>query len=236
MDSVQLNPGEFIISSVLGDVTGDGVPDTVYLVGKKENPSDIFIRTVTVVIVDGKTGRITRVPVPYAGYNPRTLLCDFTHDGVLDILVSIDSGGSGGFGFFYIFSFRNNQVQPLFDNESFNATYKYDVNFRNNFKVDVTSFQTGKTYTIDVHDKKNVYSDIYTANGILIKPVKGFVPGLNQLYPLESTKDGCDLLAIQYVNGLYNADRIGYIETTLTWDGAKFVLAKETVTKAVPTI
>lgn len=233
MDIMMDSGNNFLITTVKGDVTGDGVPDTVYLTGYKEKPADIFIRNITLVIEDGKTGRLT--PITFknnAGYNPRIFLGDFTKDNVLDILISIDSGGSGGFGFYYIFSAKNGEVRKIFDNDEFNQTYRYDVIFRDNCQVAVYSQFFKKTYLIDVSYKKDFYMEqgVYDRACKLLKPVTGFVPGLNNLYPLETTEKGSyNLLAVQRVIGLFGADTLGYIETTLEWNGRTFVPIAERI-------
>lgn len=209
------------ITSQKADVTGDGVLDTISITGNKVLPPGEFIQNLTLVIVDGANGSTANIPLGVGGYNPRLFIGDFNCDGVADILVSIDSGGSGGFGFYYIFSYKNDQLTRLFDWEEFNQEYKFTVEFLDYYRVRVYSQNLHKTFIIDVSDKKDVYAQIYGPDGKLLKPVQGFVPGLNTLYPAGG-ENGCyDLLAILRIAGLYNADVIGYIEITLRWDKNK---------------
>ena len=220
------------IQTKRADVNGDGVVDTIYLTGEKEKPEDIFIRNIKLVIEDGRTQKRTVITFANnAGYNPRLFLGDFNKDNTDDILISIDSGGSGGFGFYYIYSFVGDRAQLLFDNDGYNAKIKYDVIYKDGCKVQVYNYQFKKVYIIDVRAKqKEIYSDIYDKNCSLLKPTSGFVPGLNNLYPLAGkTQDSYNLLAIERVIGLYGADTLGYLETILEWDGVRFIQRAETL-------
>ena len=108
-----------IISGAFGDVNGDGVPEYVYLTAvKSEDPSSPYLEQITLNIQDGVTGRVHTIPLDEngnSGYQPTVFLGDFTKDGIMDILISIESGGSGAFTFNYVYSFVNNQGRKLFD-------------------------------------------------------------------------------------------------------------------------
>lgn len=226
----------YIITRETADVTGDGVLDTITLTGFKEKPDDIFIRNITLVVVNGATKKeITVTFANNAGYNPRIFLGDFTGDNIPEVMLSIDSGGSGGFGFYYIYSFKNGIPQKLFDNDEFNNKYKYDVTFREGCKIAVYSHYFARTYFIDVSDRKDFYiaEGVYNRSCQLLKPTEGFVPGLNNLYPLRDSDDNkYRLLAIQRIIGLYGADTVGYIEMTLEWQVSSFVPISERVTSS----
>lgn len=209
-----------------GDVNGDIIPDNIYLVGEKlyktESP---FIENITLIIQDGLTGSYTNIPLKNnAGYNPTIFLGDFSGDKVNDILISIDSGGSGGYAFYYIYSFFNNIQKIIFDHEIFDEKYKYYVNYLDYYEVEVTSSDNEKRYLIDIKYKGEDYlSEIYDDNGKLKKPIEGWVNPLGGLYPIDFQRDGIyGLYAIQRIAGRYNADGLGYVQTSLEWDGNEF--------------
>ena len=54
-------------------------------------------------------------------------------------MVSIDTGGSGGYGIFYIYSFRNNSLHELFNVDDYNGKYAFQANFEDFYKVRVES-------------------------------------------------------------------------------------------------
>ncbi|EOD00511.1 hypothetical protein [Caldisalinibacter kiritimatiensis] len=223
----------YILDFKRGDVNGDRVIDNVYLVGEKtsglESP---FTDNITLIIQDGKTGRFTRIPLKdNAGYNPTIFLGDFTGDKVKDILVSIDSGGSGGLAFYYIYSFVNNKPKEIFDHEKFNEKYQYNVIYKDFYQVEVTPKDKSKKYIIDIRYKGKEYlSEIYDEDGKLKELIEGWVNPLGGLYPIDFQRDGVyELYALQRIAGRYNADGLGYVQTSLEWNGKKFVPFFQTV-------
>jgi hypothetical protein len=220
-----------IIFYISGDVNGDRISDNLYLSGTI-TPSSQFIQNITLIIQDGRTGRLTRVSLEEnAGYNPRLFLGDFTGDGINDILISIDSGGSGAIMYHYIYSFINNNPNLIFDFNAYNKEYPYDVTFKNNYKVEVTSRANSMKYIIDISLKGQEYlNEIYDENGNLKEPISGFVNPLSGLYPDDFNSDGVyEILAYQKIAGRYNADSLGYILNILKWEGNKFILDNQNV-------
>jgi hypothetical protein len=223
----RVNPS--IVSVARGDVTGDKIFDNVYLTGTK-TPDSPFIQNITLVVQDGRTGRTRNVQLSEnAGYNPTLFLGNFTGNGVDDILIRIDSGGSGAFTYDYVYSFVNNNPQLLFDFNVYNEQFQYDVSYQDNYKVKVISKINHLTYLIDISLRDPEYlSEIYDANGKLKNPIEGFVNPLSGLYPVDFDSNGVyELLAYQKIAGRYNADALGYVLNTLAWKNDRFVLQNQ---------
>lgn len=228
-DAAAANPS--VVFHIIGDVTGDRIPDDVFLTGTR-TPMSPFITNITLVVRDGRTGRTTSVSLSQnAGYNPRIFLGDFNGDGVNDILIGIDSGGSGAIMYHYIYSFINNTPRLMFDFDAYNEEYKYAVNYKDNYKVEVDSKKNNNKYIIDISLRDEEYlSEIYDENGRLKEPISGFVNPLSGLYPVDFNADGIyELLAYQKIAGRYNADSLGYILNTLKWQNNSFVLDNQNV-------
>ncbi|MYL30166.1 VCBS repeat-containing protein [Halobacillus halophilus] len=207
-----------------GDVNGDSIMDYVYLSGY-QSPDSPYVTGITLIIQDGRTQQFYSIPLPTnTGYQPRLFLGDFTGSGIDDILVSMDSGGSGGFGYYYVYSFFNNQPSLLFNYESFDSSFKYTVTYQNDYKVKVVSETPALSFLIDLSNRSEAYlSEIYTDDGTLLTPLQGSVSGLNQLYPVDFNGDGVyELFAFQRVTGRYNADGLGLMQTPLSWNGQQF--------------
>ena len=220
-----------IVAYVRGDVTGDRVPDYVYLTGIR-TPRSPFIQNITLVIRNGMTGGITTIPLSgNEGYNPTIFLGDFTGNQVDEILVGINSGGSGGIMYYYIFSFINSTEKLLFDFSAYNEQYNYDVTYKDNFKVDVISKENNQKYIIDISNRDIDYlNDIYDKNGKLKNPINGFVNPLSGLYPVDFDSNKVfELLAYQKIAGRYNADSLGYVMNTLRWKKNMFSLDNQYV-------
>jgi len=214
-----------------GDVNGDGILDNVYLYGNQTDGP--FADRITLIIQDGRSNRSTAVNLPNnAGYNARLFLGDFSKDNVQDILVSIDTGGSGGYGIFYVYSFRNNILYEMFDVEKYNEAYKFNVNYEDFYKVSVSNPQLDVLFTIDISSKGYDYlSQYYDEDGKLKKPVQGEVLALGGLFPIVTNERGMgyDLFALQRIIGTTNADTLGYVENLLTWNGNQFASFRLTV-------
>jgi hypothetical protein len=220
-----------IVSYARGDVSGDGIPNNVYLTGTKR-PDSPFTENITLVIQNGMMGGFTRIPLSdNAGYNPRLFLGDFTGDAVDDILISIDTGGSGGIMYHYIYSFINNKVKLLFDFNIYNEKYNYQVTYKDNYKVSVISKENNEKYIIDISTRGADYlNEIYDQGGKLKTPINGFVNPLSGLYPVDFDSNKVyELLAYQKIAGRYNADSLGYILNTLKWNGNMFALNNQNV-------
>lgn len=220
-----------VVSFVRGDVTGDSVPDSVYLTGIQTQDSP-FIQNIILHVQDGRTGTVHSVQFrDNAGYNPTLFLGDFTGNGVDDVLVSINSGGSGGIMYHYIYSFLNHTAQLIFDFNVYNEQYQYEVTYLDYFKVEVGSKINNTKYIIDISTKGAQYlNEIYDANGRLKSPITGFVNPLSGLYPVDFDSNKVyELLAYQKIAGRYNADSLGYVLNTLSWLGNRFVLQNQNV-------
>ncbi len=215
-----------VIDKKNGDVNGDGIVDTVYLVAKKAGYlNSPFFSDIKVIIIDGYNN--THKEINFAnnvGYNPTLFLGPFTNRKLDDIFVSIQSGGSGGFGYYYLYSYVNNREKLLFDMDKFNNSFHYQVKYIDNYRVEVVNNTLKKLFIIDISNKDRQYlSTLYNENGKIKKPTYGEVLYLNNLYPMDIDGNGVyDLYALNRVIGLYGADTLGNIETYLMWDSGSF--------------
>jgi hypothetical protein len=225
-------PQPAVVSGAYGDVNGDRVPDHVFLTAVQQDPTSPYMQQITLHVRDGATGATYSVELDSegnAGYNPTVFLGDFTGNGIQDILITIDSGGSGAFTFDYIFSFAGNQARKLFDFNEYNRQNTYTVTYQNNYRVKVTSPATGLTYLIDISGRDRDYvSQIYNADGTLKQPVQGWADGVSGFYPVDIDRNGVyEIQAYQQLSGLYHADSLGYMVNTLSWDGRKFAIQQQ---------
>ena len=217
-----------IVAGAYGDVNGNGTMDYVFLTAMKAaDPTSPYLEHITLHVQDGATNKIYTVELDESGnsgYQPTVFLGDFTGDGIRDILITIDSGGSGAFTFDYVYSFVNNRPKKLFDFNSYNNENPYNVTYLNNFKVSVQSPATQQSFVVDLSDRGAEYlSQIYYQNGQLKQPVQGMADGVSGFYPVDMDRDGVyEIQAYQKISGLYHADAFGYILNTLKWDGNKF--------------
>ena len=82
--------GRRTITQAREDVTGDGIPDRVWLSGYQETEGGMW-QGIQLRIQDGASCRETRLSLPEdTGYNPRLTLCPLTGRDRMDILTSVD--------------------------------------------------------------------------------------------------------------------------------------------------
>ncbi|WP_390291475.1 hypothetical protein [Ureibacillus sp. GCM10028918] len=228
---IPIPSGQTIVASQVGDVTGDGFQDWVYLVGTKQ-PDSPYITNIQMIIKYGRTNQFQAFTFSEnAGYEPTIWLGDLTGNGVQDILVSMDSGGSGGIILAYVYSFIQGRMTKIFDSVQYNEQHPYKVQYVNNYKAEVYSKNPRKKYTLDLQYKGEEYlSEIYNVNGTLKQPIEGWVDPISALYPIDLARNGkYDLLGMQQIAGRYHADGLGYVENLLHWDGREFSIVRQTV-------
>lgn len=219
-----------IQSFVCGDVSGDKIKDNVFLTGT-HNDKSAFTENIILHIQDGKTGINTTIPLNENGYNPTIYLRDFTGNGIWDILISITTGSSGGLIDYFIYSFFNNIPIMIFNYKVYNKQYQYEVTYKNNYLVEVISYENKMVYFIDLSYKGREYLDkIYDKNGQLKYSITGFVDPISGLYPIDyNTNHVYSLLVYQQISGQYHADSLGYIQNELKWNGQKFDLTRQSI-------
>lgn len=213
----------YFLDYKFGDVTGDCIVDKVYLVGEKSSPDEIFSDNISIVIQDGKSNKLIKITMEFAaGYNAQLLLANFTSKNKKDILVKIDTGGSGGYILSYLYTLINNEIALLFDSESFEKISKYNVNFIECFNIEVIDDEDSTKFILDVENNKDLYikNGIYDEKGNLIKITNGEVLSLGSLSPIiEDYNELFKLLAYQRIIGINNSDNLGGILTYLKWNG-----------------
>jgi hypothetical protein len=119
----------------------------------------------------------------------------------------------------------------IFDFNLYNELFKYEVTYKDDYKVEFISRQNNERYIIDLTYKGTEYlNEIYDKNGKLREPIEGFVNPISGLYPIDFDSNGVyELLAYQRIAGRYNADAIGYVQNTLKWNGTVFMLSNQNV-------
>lgn len=220
-----------IIQTKFGDINGDGYLETVLLMGTKTPDSPLW-QNLTLVIFYGNTRQFEKIMLKQnVGYNPTIFLGDFTSNHLDDILAISDTGGSGGIINGEIFSSINGKIRSIFDAESFNNKLKYTVNYQDQYKVAVRSMNPNKQYIIDLQYKGPDYlAEIYNQNGTLKQPIQGWVDPISGLYPVDFERDGIyEILSYQAIAGRFHADRLGYVENILKWNGYEFTIDRQTV-------
>ena len=174
-----------ILDTKYGDVTGDGIYDKVSLVGNYlDNGKGPAVENLKILVIDGSTYLTHEIFIEnIIGYQPTLFLYPFRNKEISDIFVTIASGGSGGFSYSYIWGYNDNRFNKLFDASLFDKMFEYQVNYLDNYKVEIINATLKKKFVLDINYKGKQYLDqLYNSDGLLKKPVSGDVLGLNQAF------------------------------------------------------
>lgn len=153
------------------------------------------------------------------GYSPKLNIGKYDTTCLDRIFLGMDSGGSGGYGYFYLYETKDTKLKTLFDYEKFGRTHKYEGKYLNNYRVEVNNYKHSLEFIIDIGGKDKEYlNGIYDKNGELLKSQNADIGGVNFVFPSYNTTLGYNQLNVyQRVTGLYNADSLGYIVTFLSY-------------------
>lgn len=218
---------EQAVAERTADVNGDGVEDVVTILGTPVSET-VYWENLHMTVKDGATGETTDVALAEnAGYAPQLWIGALTDEEKNDVFVSTASGGSGGYSYYSVFTFKDGAYAPIFDTESFNAENAYTVVYQDNELVAVTNVATGVRYLVSLSGREADYlSGLYNEDGTLKTATEGEVYPLGNLYPVDIDADGVyELVAVQDVCGLYHADVLGNVLTVLEWNGEAYAAA-----------
>ncbi|MED4780111.1 hypothetical protein [Brevibacillus choshinensis] len=112
-NSFKLPANMYKLEQKTADVTGDKKAEIITLYGQKEKSSDIYNEKLLLVIENPVTKQVTSLPLHDDGYSPKLLLHDLTFDNVADIMVTADTGGSGGYTNSNIYTLKNGNTIEL---------------------------------------------------------------------------------------------------------------------------
>lgn len=213
------------------DVTGDGKFEVVSLVGLKSDPNSPYYDRLFISSVGQGQAQVV-IPLE-GGYNPKMDFCDFIHDQLPQIYVTSDTGGSGGFTSNYIYSLKNNVPTAIPMPEPLHVK----ATFKNNYKVKMKIEETGKSFKLDIADRKDAYEQfgIYH-NGKIVKPLIVNVDAYSLLKPVDVDRDGfCELKGVQRITGIANADTLGYVTSVWKWHKGKWQLKEAAITQTLTT-
>ncbi|WP_019121909.1 hypothetical protein [Brevibacillus massiliensis] len=216
----------YLLESKRIDVTGDGKPDLVSLIGKKDSSSVYWEKLF--VAVENEAGHPLSASSG-GGSNPRLTFCGFTGRKAADILVSAETGGSGGTSDYYLYAVAEDKLVSM----PVPPPVQVTGNLQDNYAAKLTLENTQQTYEIDLHDRKPYYDQLHMYKaGKLVQPISLMANAYSELKPMpDEPTAGCDLQGIQRVSGVVNADTIAHVVSHWRWDPAenKWKLAKATL-------
>ena len=220
--------GNFSVIQELSGKLLEGERATVRLVGKHEKNSqfyDGFWLEVT-----PEKGKSFVVPLRRAvkGYAPRIEARNFVSPGRAEIFMSLDSGGSGGLGNYFVMELtRDRRLHYLFDSGT-NEAPQVIGSFMDEFRAEVSVVGAGVQSLVDLISRRDEYEKqgVYAARtGKLKNPVNLMGGGYSALTAIDSDNNGIDeLRGVQQMSGTSHADRIASVVYTMAYRDGKWEL------------
>ena len=187
-----------------------GEETTVTVTGKRFERGSQYFTDIMIRLSDGRC----IFPPSDEGYGAGVAAFDFGGKGVCQLFYFASSGGSGGYGYFYVFDCSCEKIKTVFDYKKFANPYRAEYVGSSLLKI----YEGGEPFvTFDLKDKRGEESCIedrrsessgfpYVTNLNYVDPV--FVYSLNR-YRLN---------VWQNVIGEVETDVVGRIVTTMTYD------------------
>lgn len=215
---------DVILDRQTGDVTGDGKSKDILLIGRQPNADSTFADDLSIVVQDGTSQNATTVKLPnIGGYNSKLFIGDFSGDKVKDVLVTVPSGGSGGYIEHRIVTFVG-EPKIIFDEKENNGIVATG-HFIDGFRIELTEEATKRKILVDLSNKKDFYirANLYDDAGNLLRQQNVSISPLGELSPIDIESDGVyELRYRQRVTGIYNADTVAYIYSIWKYENQKW--------------
>lgn len=189
------------------------------------NEDSPFITDITIEIYDNENN-VAKIITPEinSGYSPDIIAADFgVEAGYEQIFYGASSGGSGGFGFYYVYSATNGKT-IIFNAEIFDSNNLFTGNFINCYKAEIKKQGESTLYLIDLSNRPTDYKrELWDENGKLISDKKIDISGVNTVFPYYNIySQNYQLMVYQRITGVNNADGLGYVITQQRYYNGNF--------------
>lgn len=192
-----------LLGSVSAVLAEGGEEEKILLFGTPFEPGSPYYTDIEIRTESGESFS----PPEEGGYSPSVAAFDFLGKGYEQIFYSASTGGSGGFGYYYVFDLSDG-VATLFD--AAQTDVPFSARFADGGFVKVSC--GGKPFVLfDVSD--GYYSDmLWDENGRYTGTAQAYVTSVNYVQPSYEPFEGrCRLMLWYRVTGCCSADTAGYL-------------------------
>ena len=199
---------EEILCEICAILDESGEISEVKVTGRRFAPDAGYFTDIKILIDDGRE----IIPETDEGYGAGVAAFDFKGEGYCQLFYFASSGGSGGYGYFYVFDCSETLTGTLFDYQKF--VNVYTAEYADNYQLKV--FAEGKLFvTYNVYGYQNE-RDLWDENGGLASDEKPYVTELNFVEPVfVYSQNRYRLNVWQNVIGRVQVDVIGHIITVI---------------------
>ena len=222
------------------DVTGDGVDDSILLVGHPYGDGSLFCTSHDLVVYDGVTkDQITMVLGGTSEGYPGTIFVGrIDNDNALDVVVAIPTGGSGGITNPFVVSFAGGKARFIGDPQALSRGAKLEASGLDHFRVRITDTERGQHFTLGLpgpgspqDPELDYYDGIYSKAGKLMRPLDIDIDDVGAVEAASIPGSGSDeLVTYQKVWAVAHVNTIGTVRTVWRWTGRQLAVASVDVT------
>lgn len=212
------------------DITGDGKDDSINISGVPFENGSLFLKEISMNIKTSE-GESFHDELE-GGYEPTLSFKDFNQDGVKDVFVTVETGGSGGLSDYTLYSFKNGKQVDLGVPEPLTIISQFEQGYKASIKIE----ETAKSYPFDLRDRKGKYDrlGLYN-NGRLNEPMELMVFPYSKLKPVMIRDNQLGFKGVQRISGVANVDTIGFVESSWIYEDGKWKLIDTTVQRSIKT-
>lgn len=221
----------YVTHVISKELTGDGKTDTLYVLGDRPDQAAMYYDQFTYVLKDGKTGKLTATPLKMIegysgwGYEPVLEFADLNGDKTTDVSFSSFSGGTGGFTYYDISTFKGGKYKQLLGQKELTGI-SVTGQYQDGFKAVLTSKELKRTWIQDLSFEKAmlIEMNIYDQSGKLLVPTEAWTG------PFVNIKMGEGYLGgVMAIKGIANSDLIGILHIDYLYSGGKLSLSHVSV-------
>lgn len=207
---------------------------TIGLYAKRERGS-LFDSALMISVKDETSGKTYRFePAEIAGYEADIAIASFVKPGKSELFLSMQSGGSGGYGYYYVITFDGRAARFLYRSDDDRLPDAVIGMFDDNYRCRVAIEGTATRALLDIAARKAVYveSQVYDeGTGKLLNPVALYGGTYGVMGPTEPDAAGLsELRGIVSYSGLYHADTICTVTFTQSFKDGSWHLTGSEIT------
>ena len=155
------------------------------------------------IVVETAGNELVFSPEHNEGYDPSLFIGNFLDNGLDQLLYSVNSGGSGGYSYYQLFSLKNNEIKELFNSDDFNPLIS-------------ASYIENDIIEIDYQGKK-LYIDSSFSGCESKEDCSLYISSVSAIFPYYNIDlDRYYLQVLQRIYGGFSANNYGYILSLLS--------------------
>lgn len=218
-----------IIDYKVGDITGNGIEDEIYIMSCSENKC---INKHWLVIKEISSGKIFRSELEEDNFKFEIRLVNFKSGNKKDIFLRSIGNCFGGCVNGQVFTCEDEKLLEIFNTNEFYKQNKINAFYRENYEVEVLNYERNKKYFVDIRENFKYYLDFVYDNKGKVKDGKDNVNISSvwecfSYYPMGSNT--ANLSIKQKVLGQSDTDTICLVESILRWSENSFTIIDQVV-------